>query len=173
MFKVTVIGPESTGKSFLCDALAKHYNTCYVPEYARQYLLDNGKEYTQDDLYLIAKGQVETEDEISAKAKGIVFIDTELTVVRVWSEFVFNACDNKILQEIARRDYDLFLLCNTDLPWVQDELREYPDYESRSTLFHYYHDTLVNQSKPFVVISGNYSERVEAGIKAVDKYYLV
>lgn len=172
MFKVAVIGPESTGKSFLCAALAKHFNTTYVPEYARAYLMKHGSKYNEQDLWNIAQGQIQSEDQIANEVKDIVFIDTELNVVKVWSEFVFNSCNNKILQEIAKRKYDLYLLCNTDLPWVKDELREYPDLEIRNTLFQYYLDTVVNQDVPFEIISGSHQERVEIGIAAVKKYLI-
>ena len=57
--KIVVIGPESTGKSTLCGYLADYYNTLWCPEFARQYLLDNGTTYTIDDLITIAKGQLD------------------------------------------------------------------------------------------------------------------
>ena len=43
--KIVIIGPESTGKSSLCAALAKHYETIWAKEYAREYLEKNGKDY--------------------------------------------------------------------------------------------------------------------------------
>ncbi len=58
-----------------------------------------------------------------------------------------------ILDQIVERKYDLYLLCNTDLPWIADELREYPDLESREKLFHIYKDLMVNQSVPWVEIT--------------------
>lgn len=172
MRKVVIIGPESTGKSSLARSLAAHYNTGWVTEYARTYLLTHGKEYTYEDLYAIALGQLAAEKEMSTcyRDKSCLFIDTDLHVVRVWSEFVFNRCDNRILQHIARQSYDLYLLCNTDLPWEPDELREYPDLETRRRLFHHYHDTLVQQSIPFEVISGTEDIRVQIAIEAVHKH---
>ncbi|HMF72604.1 MAG TPA: ATP-binding protein, partial [Flavitalea sp.] len=56
--RIVVVGPESTGKSTLCQQLAEHYNTAWVPEYAREYLLKHGMNYSYDDLLTIAKGQV-------------------------------------------------------------------------------------------------------------------
>ena len=97
--KIVVIGPESTGKSWLCENLATYYNTHWVEEYAREYLLTNGKDYTLNDLDVIAKGQIENENKISNQiinswettdAKKPLFIDTDLYVIKVWSEFVFN-----------------------------------------------------------------------------------
>ena len=175
--KVVIIGPESTGKSTLCKQLADHYKMPKVDEYAREYLETNGKEYTYLDLLKIAKGQIENEEDIINKTKGdisssTVFIDTDLYVIKVWSEFVFNKCDNVVLNNIAKREYDLYLLCNTDLPWEADELREYPDLYTRNKLYHFYKDAMINQNTNWSEISGNYNERFESAVKAVDKLLL-
>ena len=190
--KVVIIGPESTGKSMLSEQLAKHYNTKWVPEYAREYLLKHGTNYSFDDLLTIAKGQLALENtacaSISASAsvkttvdekatmdkkasadKSVIFIDTDMYVMKVWCEFVFGKCHRFILDQIVERKYDLYLLCNVDLEWVKDELREYPDLESRQRLYYMYKDIMVNQSVPWVDISGNYEERLKKAITAVDK----
>jgi nicotinamide riboside kinase len=90
--KIVVIGPESTGKSTLCEQLAKHYNTEWVKEYAREYLLKNGTDYTFDDLLIIAKGQLNLEDSSASnnEQQSTLFIDTDMYVMKVWCEFVFN-----------------------------------------------------------------------------------
>ena len=173
--KIVVIGPESTGKSTLCEQLAAHYKTDWVREYAREYLLTNGKEYTYDSLLDIAKGQVEKEEltvdswQLRAGEEQLpIFIDTDMYVMKVWSEFVFQKCNNWILNRIVERKYDLYLLCNIDLPWVKDELREYPDLVSREKLYHYYKESMIEQNVPWVGISGSYEERLQKAISAVD-----
>jgi len=168
--KIVVIGPESTGKSTLCAKLAARYETLWVPEYAREYLEKNGADYTFDDLLTIAKGQIELEDKITNQLSGVdsLFIDTDMYVMKVWSEFVFNDCTNWILNRIAERKYDLYLLCDTDLPWVEDDLREYPDEKIRKNLFHFYKDAMVNQSTPWCIISGNYEQRFEKAVKFIE-----
>jgi nicotinamide riboside kinase len=90
-------------------------------------------------------------------------------VMKVWSEIVFHQCDNRILTAIAQRSYDLYLLCDTDLPWVADELREYPDLEVRQTIFQYYKDAMLNQPVPFVIISGNYEQRFTTALEAIEQ----
>ncbi len=172
MKKIVAIGPESTGKSMLCEQLAKHYDTVWVKEYAREYLLQHGKEYSFDNLLDIAKGQIREEEagmnKLQTANSKLLFIDTDMYVMKVWSEFVFDKCHHWILNRIAERKYDLYLLCNTDLPWVKDELREYPDLESRRKLYHYYKEALLNQPVPWVDISGGYDERLQKAISAVD-----
>lgn len=173
--KIVVIGPESTGKSTLCEQLAAHYDTIWVAEYAREYLLKNGTEYSFETLLDIAKGQIDNEELALQQLSTInhqpsaVFIDTDMYVMKVWCEFVFEKCHHWIMNRIAERKYDLYLLCNIDLPWVKDELREYPDLVSRQKLYHHYKDIMLNQNVPWVDISGGYEERLEKAIKAVDK----
>jgi NadR type nicotinamide-nucleotide adenylyltransferase len=168
MKKIVLIGPESTGKSTLCTDLAAHYKTSWVPEYAREYLLKNGMNYTYEDLLHIARMQVKMEDEYAATERSdILFIDTDMYVMKVWCEFVFGKCHQWILDQIAVRKYDLYLLCSTDLPWVKDELREYPDLESRQQLFHMYKDLMVNQQAPWKEITGASSDRLASAIAAV------
>jgi nicotinamide riboside kinase len=88
--------------------------------------------------------------------------------MKVWCEFVFGECHRFILEQIIERKYDLYLFCNIDLPWVKDELREYPDLETRHKLYLIYKDIMINQSVPWVDISGGYDERLEKAISAVD-----
>lgn len=178
--KIVVIGPESTGKSTLCSQLADYYNTLWCREYAREYLLKHGTDYTYDNLLEIAKGQVALEERVMAtaiendqsgsqKASPLLFVDTDMYVMKVWCEFVFGRCHQWIMDQIVARRYDLYLLCNTDLPWIKDELREYPDLETRERLYRIYKDIMVSQSTPWVEISGNYEERFERAKNAVEK----
>ncbi len=170
--KFVVIGPESTGKSTLCLKLAEHFQTLWVPEYARQYLEEHGKDYTYEDLLTIAKGQVALEEEGMDKAGGIhreIFIDTDMYVMKVWCEYVFGRCHTYILNTIAERHYDGYLLCNVDLPWVKDDLREYPDEKIRRALFRYYREILTGQSTPWAEIGGGYDERLEKAIDFVSR----
>ena len=201
--KIVVIGPESTGKSMLCQRLAAHFNTLWVPEYAREYLEKNGPSYTYDDLLTISKGQIKSEEKIekeirkrtseqfithnsqltNTQSKDYIpnspftihhshfFIDTDMHVMKVWAEFVFNRCHNWILNRIAERRYDLYLLCNIDLPWMEDPLREHPDQKIRQKLFLHYRDMMIHQSAPWQIISGNYDERFAKGVAAVNSLF--
>lgn len=186
--KIVIIGPESTGKSSLCEALAGHYAadhpTRWSPEFARQYLLEKGMDYRYEDLLTIARGQLQLEDENTLALKNeleshpgpareaLLFIDTDMMVMKVWSEYVFGKCHPFILEQIATRKYDGYLLTHTDLPWKKDELREYPDLESRKKLFHMYHDMLVHQSTPWQVITGSDELRLQNAVTATDRLLL-
>jgi len=182
--KIVAIGPESTGKSTLCEQLAMQYNTAWCPEFARDYLTEHGMAYKFDDLLTIARGQIDLEEkQIKAFVQKLIpsdtrqtspgapavpfFIDTDMYVMKVWCEFVFQKCHQWILDQIVSRKYDLYLLCSTDLPWAPDALREYPDLESREKLFHIYKDIMVNQNVPWLEITGNAEERLERAIDFV------
>src|SRR5688572_25097133 len=174
MKKIVILGPESTGKSTLCEQLAAHFKSSWVPEYARTYLEGTGNVYDYEDLWEIAKGQMESEEAASGEVVSgkmvsgkwqeeisplvtphsplptphssfPLFIDTDCYVIKIWSEISFNKCDNRILTQIAQKKYDLYLLCNTDLPWTEDPLREYPDLAMRKKIYAYYKDAMVNQ----------------------------
>ena len=122
--KIVIIGPESTGKSTLNKQLAAHYQTIACPEYARQYLNENGTAYSFDDLLAIAKGQLALEEKLTEHVSNLkfqasynhqltsnnfsfLFIDTDMYVMKVWCEYVFSKCHQFILDEIISRQYDL------------------------------------------------------------------
>jgi len=190
--KVVIIGPESTGKSTLCSLLAAHYHTIWCKEYAREYLLNNGTDYTFEDLLTIARGQLLLQDEAEKSIKNrqkviggselpgatvhhtssitqLLFIDTDMYVMKVWCEYVFGKCHQFILDEIVQLHYDLYLLCKPDIAWVKDELREYPDEKVRIELYHIYRDILINQNVPWVEVCGGYEQRLAMGIDAVER----
>ncbi|HRE51828.1 MAG TPA: ATP-binding protein [Flavitalea sp.] len=167
--RIVILGPESTGKTTLSSELARRYRTEWVPEYAREHLLTHGTTYTYDDLLLIAQKQLEQEDRIAAGAKNnLLFVDTDMHVMKVWCEFVFNACHQWIIDRIVEREYHFYLLCNTDLPWTKDELREYPDLESRQKLFRMYKENMIEQQTPWIEVGGTDQERLRTAIAAVD-----
>lgn len=170
--KFVAIGPESTGKSTLTKQLAHHYNAGWCPEYARIFFENRSPKYEYHDLKKIAKGQLALEDEITSaqNISGKLFIDTDLQVIKVWSEFVFDQCDLYILDQIALRKYDGYFLCYPDLPWEADPLREYPDQQKREKLFCYYKDLLVTQSTPWCTVSGDNEQRMKYAISFVEKH---
>ncbi|HEX6914556.1 MAG TPA: AAA family ATPase [Chitinophagaceae bacterium] len=170
MKKIVIIGPESTGKSSLCRQLAEHYSSTWCPEYARAYLEALDRPYTYEDLLQIAKGQLELEDDMVRKTiTSPCFIDTNMYVMQVWCEYVYGKCHQFILDELVSRQYDLYLLCNVDLPWSYDALREYPDEAPRKELYRYYRELMIEQTSPWVEISGLGVDRFDAAVAAIDR----
>ena len=171
--KIVVLGPESTGKSTLCDALSKHYQTIWCEEYAREYLSKNGTAYTYENLLTIAEGQIANEERATQKAtqenKSHLIIDTDMYVMKVWCEYVFNNCHPYILDQISKRQYDAYLLCDIDLPWTADEMREYPDEQPRKELFALYKELLMNQNTPWGIVSGTGEARTKNAINLINE----
>ena len=171
MFKIAITGPESTGKSTLAEKLALHYKTDFIPEYSRTYLENFAGQYTEDDVVEIAKGQYNLILEEEKKSSKILIADTEIVVCKIWVEYVFEH-SNKVIDEILKQqNFDLYLLCDIDLPWVYDPLRENPNIEERKELFEIYKNSLEQMKVPFEIVSGDDEVRVNNAIKIIEKYY--
>ena len=163
--KICIIGPECTGKTELSKFLADHFKTAWVEEYARAYLNKLGNPYNQADLTKIAHGQLRMEDEWLNESNKIMICDTNLIVIKVWSEHKYGNCDKEILQRMAERKYDLYLLTNIDIPWQDDPQREHPD--KREYFWNIYKKEVEQTKVPFVEISGQREERRKKAITAV------
>ena len=165
--RVVVIGPECTGKSALSSFLAEHFNTVWVKEHAREYLDKLNRPYTKEDLVAIAKGQTDDEDRLARDANSLLICDTDLYVIKIWSEFKYGEVADGILEAIKNRKYDLYLLTFIDIPWAEDPLREHP--EQRQQLYDLYLTEMQNQRVPFVEIKGDRETRRSTAIKAIEK----
>ena len=163
--KVVIIGPECTGKTDLSQYLATHFKTEWVPEYARGFIDKLNRPYEQSDLTKIAHGQVRMEDEWIQNANRVLICDTNLIVVKVWSEEKFGECDEEILNSMASRQYDLLLLTYIDVPWEEDAQREHPD--KREYFWKIYKQEALNSKIPTVEISGQRQERRSKAVEAI------
>ena len=178
MFKIAITGPESTGKSTLAEKLAHHFNTDFIPEYSRTYLENIEGQYTEKDVVEIAKKQHQLIIEEAKKSPKILIADTEIIVCKIWVEYVFKHSNETINNILKQQDFDLYLLCDIDLPWVYDPLRENPNLEERKELFEIYKNTLEQMnvgmryatSIPFEIVRGNDEERVRNAINIINKY---
>lgn len=164
--KIVVIGPESTGKSTLSHQLAHYFNTVWVPECARKYIGELNRPYREDDLLKIAQSQVASEENLSDKAKNYLVCDTDLLVIKVWSEHKYSRCHPWILEQIDSRQYDLYLLTYIDILWEDDPQREHP--ELREYFYELYKTLLKEMNKPFVEIRGTADQRLKTAINAID-----
>lgn len=165
LLKVAIVGPECTGKSELASFLADHYNTVWVPEYARGYLDNLVRPYEEHDLLTIAHGQLRLEKEWALSANGLLFCDTTLLVIKIWSEFKYGRCAQEIIDAMNESHYDLHLLTYVDIPWEDDPQREHPD--KREKLYALYHEQLSAMNVPFVEIKGPREQRRKTAIEAV------
>ncbi len=166
MLKVAVIGPESTGKTTLAEALAAHFKTACVPEYARQYLNTLDRPYLQKDLSTMAIGQLALEEKIAQSAEKLLFLDTDLYVIKVWSEFKYGQCDPYILTQLQFHRADFYLLTDHHIPYEEDPLRENPD--QRDKLFDIYLNEMKASGCAFSIVSGTHEERLRQAIAKIN-----
>lgn len=165
--KIAITGPESTGKSTLAKKLAAHYNTIWVPEFARTYIDQLDRPYKQDDLAKIAKGQIFHENELISKANKYLFCDTELTVIKIWSEYKYGNIDPFLVSEQHKISYDLYLLLDINLPWEPDSQREHPG--KRKFFFDLFEQELRAKGANYQVIRGEGEIRFANACRAIEK----
>ncbi len=166
--KIVLIGPESTGKTTLAQQLASYYETVWVQEYAREYIAGLNRLYEEADLLNIAKGQIKLETKNLENATNILVCDTDLIVIEVWATVKYGRCADWILKTIAQRQYDLYLLCGTDVTWEDDPQREHPS--QREELYEQYLAILNRYKKKYIELVGNEAIRLQKAINAIDDF---
>ena len=170
--KVVLFGPESTGKTTLSRQLARHYNSVWVREFARQYLQNkwNNERKTCEpsDLIPIARGQIKLENELASKANKVLICDTDLLETKVYSEaYYIGSCDPILEKYAIENSYDLYLLTYIDIPWEADDLRDKP--KQREEMFNAFESELKKHNKPYVILKGNKETRLKEAINLIDK----
>jgi NadR type nicotinamide-nucleotide adenylyltransferase len=164
--RVCLFGPESTGKSRLARDLAIHYRTTHVPEFARGWLAPKQGVCTADDIPIIARGQAASEEALARLSNCILFCDTDLLSTTVWSEVLFGSCSSWITDAARAAKYDLTLLLDVDVPWVDDTERYLP--HRRVEFFNRCRSALEGAGRHYVVLRGDWTERFAAACAAVD-----
>ena len=166
--KIAVVGPESTGKSTMSAYLANHYQTVWVPEFAREYCEKLTEPPTWQDEVNMFYGQLALEAEIAPKANKLLICDTTFITVKIWSDYTFGRSPQEVLDELPVHPYDLYLLLDVDLPWQEDPLRDFPHL--REHFMQVWHEELQALSANYVVISGEGEKRYEAATRAIDEF---
>lgn len=166
--KIVLIGPESTGKTVLSEKLAEYFQTTYVSEYAREFWPSlAGRKLQYEDISTIAKGQLQAEELLMRNATKILICDTDLIATEIWSEIYFDHCPDWIKELNRQLKYDLYLLMNIDIPWVDDGTREFPDL--RESHFKRIKEELDRRGLKYVIISGTYEERFERAVEELNR----
>lgn len=163
---IVVTGPESTGKTALCKALSEQLNAEWYPELARGYVESLNRPYTYGDVVKIAKEQIETYNQMLLAGHKLLIFDTGLIITKVWFDVVYGKCPNFIDQHLQKQKVDFHLLCDVDIPWVPDSVRENGGAQ-RVALFNRYKKELEYYAYPYQVISGLNKARVENAIKVL------
>ena len=145
--KIIITGPESSGKTTLCEQLSNHFNIPLTKEFARSYIDNLDRNYIIGDLLSIAKEQLKSE-------LNSQLFDTDLITIKIWSEYKYGRCDNWILDQIEKQKTEkrFYLLCKPDIPWQADNQRENPN--DREDIFKIYKQKLENLDHDYFIVEG-------------------
>ena len=166
--KIAIVGPESTGKSTITQQLASHYETLWVPEYARYYCAALTTPCDLQDEINMFHGQLALEESILTIAKkDFIFCDTTFLTVKIWSDEVFGETPEIVLNALPNYNYDLYLLMDIDLPWQEDPLRDFP--HKRAHFMQVWHNELKALNANYTIISGQ-ENRLTNALTVVDEF---
>ena len=169
---IVIMGPESTGKSTMVKKLAEYFDGNYVEEYGRTYCetVKTAIEFNQTDYELIAKTQaLEVIKGFRMNPNKFQFIDTEGITTLLFGQLYLPGFESeKIESYINKQKYDLYILLDVDVPWVDDGTRDFPNH--RKVHFEMIRQELIKRNLPYVIISGeSYEERFESAVAEVKK----
>ena len=170
--RVCVVGAESTGKTMLAKALGDHYQTSWVPEYGRIYSEGRWKSletegWRTDEFVHIARQQNLMEDAFARHCRKILFCDTDSFATSLWHERYVGHVAKDVDNVSAGRKYDLYVLADVDIPFVQDGLRD--GEKIRKSMQERFRQELEGRKKPFLVLSGTHEQRMKRAIEVCDK----
>lgn len=163
--RIAILGPESTGKTALAQSLAHYYKGDWIKEYAREYIEGLDRPYNFEDVEYIAQWLLNKYEEVKALAHP-VFFDTEMIITKIWFKVVFGKRPELINEWLKQMNFDAYLLCYYDLPWIPDSVRENGG-EMRKVLFYNYQSEIEKLNKPYKIIKGTGNERVKNAIMAL------
>ena len=163
---VVITGAESTGKSVLTQQLGSYFSSHYYPEYAREYLEHSGPGYGPEDIIRIARVQQSQMQEAVKLESDYVFFDTWLIITKVWMEVVYGKVPEWIPAAISGAPVDLFLLCENDIPWIPDPLRENGG-EMRQKLLEIYRTNIHDSGFNYEMVSGVGPDRFNTAVRII------
>jgi NadR type nicotinamide-nucleotide adenylyltransferase len=165
MTRIVLTGSESTGKSTLAEKLARHYSTGLVPEFVRTFAARKGAPIDFGDHGPIARGQIALEDEHLARAERLLIQDTDLLSTVVYCRHYFGCCPPWIEEAAQSRRPDLYLVCQPDIPWVADGIRDRG--HMREELQEMFQRAVADSAVPSVDLHGTREERFARAIDAI------
>jgi HTH-type transcriptional regulator, transcriptional repressor of NAD biosynthesis genes len=172
--RVVIVGAESTGKTTLAQKLAQHFHTVWVPEYGREYTEANvgrdavfGYQWKTEEFVHIARRQVELEEEFAERATRVLICDTDALATAIWHERYMGSRSSEVEEIAADHRYDLYLLTNVDIPFVQDGIRD--GEHLREWMTERFRQELETRHLPWLLLQGSYAQRFGTAVTAIEK----
>jgi len=176
LIRVAVVGTESTGKSTLAQYLGRHFRAPVALEFVRGFWDAHAGRIVAEDLPEIGRGQMANEDEAETMARRshcpLLITDTELLTNVLYADLLFPGhCPEWEREEAEKRSrrYALYLLCDTDVPFVPDPQRGSDDPNHRAMMRRLFRQMLTSRGLPFVEICGGWAERERCAVEAIDR----
>ena len=165
--RVAILGAESSGKSTLAAALARHYDTVWVPEYLREFVETAGRVPVEGEQYPIARTQMERENAAASDASRFLFCDTTPMMTALYSRWYWGRVDAQLAALDQRHDYAYTLVTAPDSPWVADGLQR--ESESvRQAVHEQVLELLAERGISYLLVSGNLPQRMLQAGRLID-----
>ena len=161
--KCVFLGAPSTGKTTLCEALAKEFNTQWVPEYGREYWesheIDHRFPLAGFDKIVVEHQK--REETAFLQSNKYCFVDTNAMTTRLFALDYHNKSTELVdrLADGNKSRYDLFFLCGDDIPYADtpDRSGDQKRHEFQKIII----EDLQQRQIPYIVLTGSLSERIE------------
>ncbi|HET9004638.1 MAG TPA: ATP-binding protein [Gemmatimonadaceae bacterium] len=167
--RIVVTGPESTGKTTLSRRLAELAHAEWLPEASRIYAERKGGELLASDVAPIAREHIRLADAAAERARAggnaLLVLDTDLLSTVIYARHYYRLVPDWVERIERARRGDLYLLCDIDVPWIPDGIRDRP--ANREEMFALFRDALVRRKAPFVLVQGDWDKRWEIARAAV------
>jgi NadR type nicotinamide-nucleotide adenylyltransferase len=169
---IVFLGAPSTGKSTLAKRLADEFNTTWMPEYGRDYWEKHqvNRRLTPNQLFEIAQGHLEREETLLYQANRILFTDTNAITTCMFAQ-AYHGTAQPQLVDLARQAstrYDLFFLCDVDIPY--DDTWDRSGDVDRLVFQKQIYADLLQRKIPFITLRGSLDERVKTVEKILAKF---
>ena len=169
--RIAVVGAESSGTTTLAGALAAHFHTLWVPEYGRAYAEEKmgrpgALPWRSEEFVHIAQRQCALEDAAARQADRVLICDTPAFATSLWHERYLGALSPEVEAVAAPYRYDLYLLTDVDIPFVQDGTRD--GEHIRHGMHRRFVEWLTGHGLPFTTLSGPLGDRLQTATRLVD-----
>lgn len=161
--KITIVGPESTGKTTLVKNISESLGLTPFYEYGREYTdqFTDISNMTIEDYNHIAETHMLRINSLNVEQGQTIISDTEAIVTKTFAQMYLKGDINTSYLDniIQKQKYSLYILLKPDNPWVDDGTRDFNDDSDRWKHYNLIKDELIKHKFPFYEVGGEYSER--------------